>query len=285
MYNIDMFEAAGVEPPSEGWDWDELLDKARALTNADENQWGVHAWNQWEYGYFPLMYANGARFTDDNFTKTAFNTPESAAALQWFIDLIYVENVAPSPEVSTQLLGPFITDVFASGQVAMAPRSPGSVQAYNEMIGDRFRYKIVEPPVSPTTGQSGAYKGMEPLMMSAEVPSRGHQDAALKFAMFMIGDRYQSHLSKPANRVVTLVNKKVVKGEVGDYLAPPPEGMENVAKIYESDYIYDHPMFAKYGEFRAALWTPVDRAFLNEITAEEALTEAEVACNQVLASV
>ena len=44
-------------------------------------------------------------------------------------------------------------------------------------------------------------------------------------------------------------------------------------------------MFAKYGEFRQALWTPVDRAFLNEITAAEALDEAEVACDQVLASV
>ena len=283
VYNVDLFEEAGVEPPSENWDWDELLEKARLLTDPAKDQWGVHAWNNWEYGYFPIMYAQGARFTNDEFIKTTFNTPDSVEALQWMINLIHAEKVAPTQEAAAALLGPTVADVFATGQVGMAPRGAG-FQGLNDVIGDRFSYRVIQPPKSPKSGGSGAYRGMEPIMLVKDVVDRGHVDAAVKFALFLIGEEFQTHLSKPMNRVTTPVNKKVARGEVGSYLEPPPQGMENVAQIHESDYIYDHPMFAKYAEFSQALSTPVDRAFLNEITAAEALVEAEEACNQILAS-
>jgi len=283
VYNVDLFQQAGVEPPSADWDWNELVEKARKLTDPAKGQYGLHVWNHWEYGYFPLMYSNGARFTNAEFTKTAFNTPDAAEALQWYIDLIYKDKLAPTPEVSTALMGGYVPDVFATGKIGMAPRY-GSTQGITQAVGGRFKYSLVIPPKSPKTGKRGAYKGMEPLMAVAEVTKRGHLDAVLKFGMFLIGEEYQTHLSDPNNRVMTLVNKKVTRGQVGKYLEAPPENMKVVSEILDSDYVYDHPMFAKYGEFRQALWTPVDKAFLQEITAAEALAQAETACNQVLQS-
>ena len=262
VYNKTLFESAGVDLPTPDWDWTTVLDKAKQLTDPSKNQYGVYVWNQWEYGYFPLMYSNGARFTDEGFTKTAFNTPEAAAALQWYIDLIYKEKVAPTPDVASSILASQVGDLFATGKIAMSPKNY-SFDALNQQIGDRFEWGLIVPPKSPTTGLRGAYKGMEPLMASKETTARGTQDAALEYAMFLVSDEFQSYMSTPENRVSTCVNKKVVHGDIGHYLDAPPLNMKVVGEILDSDYIYDHPMFAKYGEFRQALWTP-DRSRLLE---------------------
>jgi ABC-type glycerol-3-phosphate transport system substrate-binding protein len=200
------------------------------------------------------------------------------------INLIHVERVAPAQETAAALLPPTVTDVFATGQVAMAP-SGTAFNSLSRVIGDRFRYKIIEPPKSPWSGRTAAYRGMEPLMLAKDVVERGHAEAAVEFVLFLIGEEFQTHLARPLNRVTTPVNKRVALGEVGVYLEPPPVGMENVAKILEADYVYDHPTFARHAEFTEALSTPIDRAFRNEITAAEALVEAEEACNRILASV
>jgi multiple sugar transport system substrate-binding protein len=284
VYNVDIFEEAGVEPPSAGWDWGELLDKARLLTDPAENQWGVHAWNNWMFGYFPFMAAHGAGFTNEGFTKATFNTPEAVDALQWMIDLIHVEGVAPAAETAAAMLPPTVADVFATGQVAMAP-SGTAFNSLARVVGDRFRYTVIEPPKSPWSGRSAAYRGMEPLMLAKDVVDRGHVGAAVKFVLFLIGDEFQAHLARPLNRVTIPVNKRVARGEVGPYLEPPPAGMENVAKILEADYAYDDPVFARHTEFTKALSTPIDRAFRDEIAAAEALVEAEEGCNRILASV
>jgi multiple sugar transport system substrate-binding protein len=284
LYNKTLFEENGVDLPTDDWTWDDLLEMARALTKPDEGQYGVHAFNSWEYGYFPLMYANGARFVNNDFTQTAFNTEEAAAALQWYIDLIYKEEVAPTPEMASSILAAQTGDIFSTGKIGIAPRGLG-LDSFNASIGSRFEYSLVLPPKSPTTGNRGVYKGMEPILTAKETTTRGTADAALDFALFLISEEFQSHISLPENRVTAVINKRVTKGEVGNYLDAPPLGMEVVAQQFESDYIYDHPMFEKYGEFRQALWTPVDRAFLNEITAAEALQQAQVDCDAILASV
>jgi ABC-type glycerol-3-phosphate transport system substrate-binding protein len=70
LYNKTLFEENGVDLPTDDWTWDDLTEMAKALTKPDEDQYGVHAFNSWEYGYFPLMHANGANFVNDDFTKT-----------------------------------------------------------------------------------------------------------------------------------------------------------------------------------------------------------------------
>jgi ABC-type glycerol-3-phosphate transport system substrate-binding protein len=204
--------------------------------------------------------------------------------LQWLIDLIYKEKVAPTPEIASSILAAQAGDVFSTGKIGIAPRGLG-FDGFNATIGARFEYSLVLPPKSPTTGNRGAYKGMEPVLASKETINRGTADAALDFALFLISDDFQSHISLPENRVTAVIDKKVTRGEVGNYLDGPPLRMDVVAQQFDSDFVIDHPMFEKYSEFREALWTPVDRAFLNEITAAEALQQAQADCDAILASV
>ena len=41
FYNKDMFDAAGVEYPADDWTWDQFIETAKALTDADNGIYGV----------------------------------------------------------------------------------------------------------------------------------------------------------------------------------------------------------------------------------------------------
>lgn len=120
-YNKDMFDAAGVSyPPSSGtpWSWDEFVEAAKALTKPDGEQWGVwmsgdFAWDQYRNSNF--IYSAGGRNFDDQGRKCIIASPESAAGIQFLVDLIHTHKVAPTP---AETAGGDV-DYFASGLAAM----------------------------------------------------------------------------------------------------------------------------------------------------------------------
>src|SRR5262245_6465832 len=101
-YNKDLFDAGGVDYPSESWTMDDLLESAKKLTK--ENQWGwsgygsiVGLGNEWGIA---LVGPWGGEVMDDTETKLLLDSEESKTALQWWADMIHVHNVAPLPAQS-----------------------------------------------------------------------------------------------------------------------------------------------------------------------------------------
>jgi multiple sugar transport system substrate-binding protein len=122
-YNVDMFKAAGVAPPSpkvdEAWTWDEFVEVAKKLT-IDENgndatspnfdpekikQYGINGANGWWGAWSNFVYSNGGDFLSEDGTKFALNEPAAAEALQRVADLINVHHVAPSPIAAKNVPG------------------------------------------------------------------------------------------------------------------------------------------------------------------------------------
>lgn len=110
------FAAAGIELPSEGWTYDDLLDIAMQLTldssgnNAtspdfnpdDVVQWGVDIINDgWWRGYQSYLYSWGAHtISDDGTTTTGYlNSDAAVEAWEWYRDLVFTHHVAPSATV------------------------------------------------------------------------------------------------------------------------------------------------------------------------------------------
>lgn len=119
-YNKDAFDAAGVEYPSADWTWDDMLEAAQALTIVDENgevvQYGFAAGGWWPW-WMSFIYQNGGQILDENGQPTV-NTPEVIEALQFYNDLVYVHEVAPSPEDYANLGFTSPDPLFAQGKVA-----------------------------------------------------------------------------------------------------------------------------------------------------------------------
>ena len=113
-YNIDLFDAAGVDHPpktaASAWTWDQFVDVAKSLTldtsgrNAhdasfDRNnvaQWGIYPeQDPWMIEAFALANGGGFFGPEPNWQNIIIDQPASAAAFQRIADLHLVHGVSP----------------------------------------------------------------------------------------------------------------------------------------------------------------------------------------------
>jgi len=119
FYNKDIFDEAGVSYPTDDWTWDDLLDKAQALTKKDERgkvlRYGFYGW-AWQN----FIYGNGGSLVDDvkNPTVCTLDSPLSIEGLQFYSDLINKYHVMPTPVALTNL-GMGVDYMFSNGRLAM----------------------------------------------------------------------------------------------------------------------------------------------------------------------
>ena len=130
MYNVDMFNEAGIPLPptkvSEAWTWDEFVEVAKQLTldrsgrNAadpdfdpdDIQQYGVQTSLTW-YSYMPFVYGNGGGYLTPDGTELGLAKPEATEAIQLLADLINVHHVSPSPVQASSIPAPTASPWFS----------------------------------------------------------------------------------------------------------------------------------------------------------------------------
>jgi len=155
FYNKTMFEEAGVEPlttdwEDKSWTYDKYLETAKALTKKDGDtisQFGTTLpfadWpSGWLFGgdWWPLdTYETGiiAEFTGDQDERTM-------GAVQWSQDLMFKENVAPTPAQSQQLQVGVSTPFFMTGKVAMEMTNIGNLSQYATI--KEFEWSVAPAP-------------------------------------------------------------------------------------------------------------------------------------------
>jgi multiple sugar transport system substrate-binding protein len=135
-YNRDLFDAAGVPYPADGWTWDDFLAAAKALTVDTD---GDGASDQFGVGIepsliraVPFIWQAGGELVDDLHqpTELTLDTPEAREALQFLIDLNLVHHVVPS---EADVLAQSLEDRFMAGNVAMLFQSRRVVPTLREI--------------------------------------------------------------------------------------------------------------------------------------------------------
>jgi len=98
-YNRDMFDAAGVAYPQPGWTWDDFVMAGAAVRNRGAGEYGF-VWGEPVIDVVMLAYSNGGWLADDlrNPTRPTLNDPAVIEALDWYGNLIYVHDIAPTQE-------------------------------------------------------------------------------------------------------------------------------------------------------------------------------------------
>ena len=120
-YNKDMFDAAGVSYPTKDWTWVEFLDATQKLTVREGDavtQYGFAAGGWWPW-WMSFIYMNGGAVLDAS-GQPVVNSPEAVEAIQFYNDLVYKYQVAPSPEDYANLGTNSPDPLFAQGKVAMS---------------------------------------------------------------------------------------------------------------------------------------------------------------------
>ncbi len=278
IYNRTMFQEAGVDEPTEEWDWWDMVDAAKQLTNLDEQQYGVLAHQHHSSSAHEHMFAAGGTYRTQDGTKTNMGTEGAAAAFQRYIDLIYKEQVAPNPADATAIAG--TTNAFAEGRIAMRPQLIHNVGGMARDVADRFEWAVMPTPKDPDTGMAANAELTEPWFVGQATLDRGTFDKACEMAALMVSDTGQELL------ISTGAFMPGKKGWLEDprFLEPLPYNKEQIKKNLDTTLKIPQMYFTQWSEWFTAYYTQnLTAAWTGEIPVAQVLQQACDAGDAVLA--
>jgi len=158
-YNKKIFDEAGLAYPTDDWNVNDMLEKAKSLTRVDADglviQYGFYAW-AWQN----FVYAFGGSLVNDvkKPTRCTLDSRESIEGLQFYADLINRYKVHPSSVAMTNLaMG--VQGMFMTGRLAMFSSGIWETPGLRKIKG--FDWDVVMFPKGPNgvrgfgTGGSG----------------------------------------------------------------------------------------------------------------------------------
>ena len=87
VYNMEMFDAAGVAYPDENWTWDDMMEASRKIYDAT-GKYGYMAYNDEQLGYWNFVYQNGGYILDPETNLHAGYTQSATAdAIEYYVNI------------------------------------------------------------------------------------------------------------------------------------------------------------------------------------------------------
>ncbi|GLY71700.1 ABC transporter substrate-binding protein [Amycolatopsis taiwanensis] len=132
FWNKKMFEKAGIaNPPTT---WDELRSVAKELTGGDKYGYMLGAKGYGSFLFWPWLWQNGGKVTNEDYTKATFNDAAGQEAWEFYSGLHLKDKVVPPTFLGVtdswdQFEQPFITEqvaMMAAGDFAVAPLKKGN---------------------------------------------------------------------------------------------------------------------------------------------------------------
>ena len=184
-YNADLFEAADVALPTEGWTWDDMVSTAEKLTRDDDGDGTTDV-----YGLgvdpeiiriAPFIWSNGGTLVDDETAPTQFALDANAVvAMQRFFDLRTVQGVTPTDEEAE---AEDLESRFINGRLAMLMESRRVVPTFRTI--DSFAWDVAG---LPSLGSPVSILHSDAYCMTA---GGDDKDAAWRFMEFALGPEGQ----------------------------------------------------------------------------------------------
>lgn len=191
FYNVDAFDAAGVEPPTT---WDELKSVAAELTTGD--QYGIAfsapATYEGSWQFLPFLWNSGGSETD-------LTSPEAISALQLLQDLVQSGSASESV-VNWQQSD--VNDQFMAGQAAMMVNGPWNMPLLDE--NSDVNYDIAQIPAPTADGQLFAPLGGE-VWTAPRTGDEARQQVAGKILACINSDENQLELASARQTVPTKI--------------------------------------------------------------------------------
>lgn len=270
FYNKALFRQAGLPFPKSNWTWDDLRAAALKLTKRQGNRVTQYGF-AFETGQWRLYFWEGGAELFDSYskpTKVTLNSPAAVKAIQFMADLINKDKVTPAASqiVDSTNIGP----MFASGQLAMAFGNHALVPTFVKATG--LEWDVVGMPHftgHPTVNIAGG---------AGYTISRWttNLEAAYQLWSFMVGP------------VASLMFA------AGNDLVPDnPQALESPAwlskpynKVFAQQTLLGHagPSFPQWVNVSNAIQAVLDKVWIGEMTAAQALPQAAAAAAKALKS-
>jgi multiple sugar transport system substrate-binding protein len=285
FFNRAMFEAAGIDEPTDDWSYDDMRAAAITLTLDDEGrhagepgfdagsivQWG---WNGgityfWQNAY--VKGRGGDLCANDDCTLMNFTSAANQAALGWWASLVRDDHAAlydPYGGSQTGVEG----DPFLSGKAAMGSNGAFAIGQLN--AADSIDYDIIPPLV----GVDG--KRYTPLSTNGYVISAHseHPDEAMALLNALIAEDFlETTWAAPGHAVPA--RRSAARAVIDAERAPANQ--DAILTAMESGEVFrpnTAHAFDAYGA-TADLFTKMNTG---ELAVDAALTQIEAAANKAL---
>jgi multiple sugar transport system substrate-binding protein len=265
--NKDLLAAAGLEFPADDWTWDDMLEYAKQLTNADTNQWGIHmGLINPPYWSTSFIHGAGGSVLNETMDQCTLTSPEAQAGLQFVADLIHTDQVMPSPSSLEGQENPFLT-----GKVAIYF---GGTWEEGQIREAGFDWDFAHMPVNATTGIRRVQMGSNAWSI---LSTSEHQEEAWQVIKFLMGEGGQRGMMK--NGVPGL--KSIVESqEYRDLHAP-----QNIETLWSdfANYGHDYYPTPDTDEWWNAVGQELSAVWSGEATVEEATQRACEAVDEIFA--
>ncbi len=266
MINKDLLAKAGLEFPTEDWTWDDLLAYAKAMTNPDENQWGLMGANSNPpYWLCSFIHGAGGSVLNDAYNKCTLTEPAAVEAVQWVADLMFKHKVHPS--AVTEFGG---EDPFLTGKVGMAFRGTW----YESQVRDAglFDWDFAPMPKHPVTGKKSVQMGSNTWSI---ISNTQHREEAWQLVKFLMGPEGQTWFMKYGIPGI----RSVVESEAFKKLHEP----QNILVVVNDFACCGHDYYptADCGEWWNVCNQEMSPIWSGELSVPEALANACAAMDEV----
>ena len=265
-YNTDLFDASGVQYPSDDWTRDDFLAAALALTRdtdgdgrADQHGLGVEPSL---VRLAPFVWQNRGELVERRQfpLELALDSPEATAAFQWFVDLQVKHHVVPDAVEEEAEDG---ESRFLNGRLAMFLNSRRGVPTYREAAA--FDWDVA--PLPRHRGRRANVLHSDAYCVAAAARDKAAAWALVEFANSPPG---QTIVAATGRTVPSLISV----AESPAFLDPNAKPANNHVFLRVIPYLRPMPVLANWADVEEFASEEIERAFYGNATVAEAVQTA-----------
>ena len=267
-YNKALFDEAGVEYPTDDWTWEDMAEKAAALTKEDGSVYGIGAGFDTQCGIYNTIYACGGYIISEDKKSSGYDKEETQAGVQCWIDLMEA-GVSPS---EASLEETTADAQFLSGRLAMYWGGSWFLGALksSDIIGD---IDVVELP-SINGQKATVIHGLGNCIYEGTK----YPEAAKAWVSFLAGETANLISAETGAAIPALA------GTAAQWVEATPEINLQSFITSSEEYSYPYPANANTAEWQTFEADCLKKAFSLDVPVADACTELAEQMNGVLAA-
>ncbi|MGM0124670.1 extracellular solute-binding protein [Enterococcus sp. AZ194] len=263
-WNKDLFKKAGVDTEAVPKTWEELTKLAPKLANSQDNVSGFVFNKDGTAPLYNWILANGGKLVNEDYTKSAFASPETLKVLQAIQTMIHDEKAGPE-----SISGAEMDNLMNAGQLAIEINGPW---LNNGLKANEINYGVTTLPQG-TKGASAILDGVGYAIPASTDPSK--KEAIYEFLRYWnsteIGKKWSQENGFPAYLQSVADDEEVKQDKIVTELSKQME--------YAEPFL---PGFTKISAINNDIINPMLEKLLAGENAEKLMNEADKAINDLL---
>lgn len=273
VYNKELFQKAGITPPTPQWTWDDFRAAAQALTDPDAKQFGTSypadasedtVWH-WE----AMLWEAGGEILNSDNTKAAFNSPEGLRAMTTLEQMAVDDKSVYVDTTNSKYM-----DLFNAGKIGILVTGPWDLSSINVPYGVQ---------IMPTySGSSGGHQSISGPDNWVLFDNGSDQTAAAKtFVTWLTAPAQVQEFSLATGDLPTresVGSDPDVVNQMNDKLPGLKTYVENLSNVKQA-----RPQVEQYPKISEALGNAIVGVLLGKLSSQDALDQAASATDDALA--